>query len=680
MSSPRIKPQERFFWGKTSGFRKQSSIVRVLLKVGILTYFLVAVIPSFALEKTPPVNLQADRLYWMGRSVTGQGNARLEYKDVQLKADEIVVNLDSLDLTAREEVDLQIRNRRLTGKDLRYNLRSETGTIQSIRWKEGTFFYKAEKAHFSSEVVDLKRVDFTTCDHSLPHYKMRAGTVKVYPGDKIIMKGVTLYLGSLPIFWTPYLIQYLHKENRVMLPNPGYSDFSGWYVQTGYYFYSSARFQAKLKLDYREKKGWGEGLDVFYESKAGEGEINTYYVKEADTKEERWTLRLRHRHSLSKSIDLKVRLDRLSDKNFLDDYFGEEYKTSYLYLGHRGSGYNVAVLAEPSVNPDFERGFIERLPQIRQNLEPRRLGKSGFYLGQAAEVTNFRKEDKNIVRADSFLDLSYPFTALKYFRLRPKLGYHLFRYWYTKDHKKEEGYRGMPYQELGLFFRIGGKFGNYSHTVRPSLSYYHSSEIKSDFSLPFSLGGHAKNTHSANLLKLDLRNDLYHRERKLISARINLDYDLTKKKERFSPLEGKVYLTPPVPHLNYLSLYLLYHPYAKEYKKIESDLSLRGKIWNLTLGLRKYTDDRVTDFVTQGGIKFGKNQIAASLRYDLEGKKMREEVYSWQRDLHCWAVRLFLKNTYGAKLEKEYWIMFYIKAFPHRWIRYHPEMEELEYR
>ncbi|GAG56405.1 unnamed protein product [marine sediment metagenome] len=153
----------------------------------------------------------------MGRSVTGQGNAELEYKDVQLKADEIVVNLDSLDLTAREEVDLQIRNRRLTGKDLTYNLRSETGTIQSIRWKEGVFFYKAEKAHFSSEVVDLKRVDFTTCDHSLPHYKMRAGTIKVYPGDKIIMKGVTLYLGSLPIFWTPYLIQYLHKEKSLFI-------------------------------------------------------------------------------------------------------------------------------------------------------------------------------------------------------------------------------------------------------------------------------------------------------------------------------------------------------------------------------------------------------------------------------------------------------------------------------
>ena len=646
----------------------------------MLAGLLVTVVPSFALEKAPPVNLWADRLYWMGSSVIGQGNGQLEYKDVQLKADEIVVNLDNLDLTAREEVNLQIGSRTLRGKDLRYNLKSEAGTIQSLRWKEGLLFYKAEKALFSSEVVDLKRVDFTSCDHSLPHYKMRAGSARVYPGDRIIMKSVTLYLGSLPIFWTPYLIQYLHKKNRVVLPSPGYSDFSGWYVQTGYYFYSSVSFQGKLRLDYRQKKGWGEGLDVFYESKRGKGEIKTYYVKEADTREERWTLRLRHRHSLSKSTHLKIRLDRLSDKNFLANYFDEEYKTSYLYLGHRRSGYNVAVLAEPSVNPDFERGFIERLPQISQSLEPRSLGRFGLYLGQAAEVTNFRKEDKNIVRADSFLDLSYPFIAFKYLRLRPKLGYHLFRYWYTKENKKEEGYRSVPYQELNLLFKIGGKFGNYNHILNPSLSYYHSSETKNDFSLPFSLGDHAKNGHPANLLKLNLRNDLYHRKRKLVSGKISLDYDLTKKKERFSPVEGKFYLTPPVPHLNYLYLYLLYHPYAKEYKKIESDLSLKGKIWNLTLGLRKYTDDRVTDFITQGGIKFGKNQIAASLRYDLEGKKIREEAYSFQRDLHCWAVRLFLKNKYGAKLEKEYWIMFYIKAFPHHWIKFHPEFEELEYR
>jgi hypothetical protein len=649
----------------------------------MLVGFLAAVVPSFALEKAPPVNLQADRLYWMGSSVIGQGKAQLEYKDIQLKADEIVVNLDDLDLTAGEEVSIQIGSRTMRGKDLRYNLKSEAGTIQSPRWKEGLLFYKAEKAHFSSEVVDMKGVDFTSCDYSLPHYKIRAGKAKVYPGDKIIMKGVALYLGTLPIFWTPYLIQYLHKKNRVILPSPGYSDFSGWYVQTGYYFYSSASFQGRLRLDYREKKGWGEGVDVFYESKAGEGEIKTYYVKEADTGEKRWTLRLRHRHSLSKSTHLKIRLDRLSDSSFLDDYFDEEYQTSYLYLGHRRSGYNVGVLLEPSVNPDFEPGFIERLPKISQNLEPQRLGKSGLYLGQAAEVTNFRKEDKNIVRADSFLDLSYPFTAFKYLRLQPKLGYHLFRYWYTKDHKKEEGYRSIPYQELALLFKIGGKFGNYDHILSPSLSYYHSSEIKNDFSLPFSLGDYTKKTediHPVNLLKLNLRNDLYHRERKLISARISLAYDLTKKKERFSPLEGKIYLTPPVPHLNYLHLYLLYHPYAKEYKKIESDLALKGKIWNLTLGLRKYTDDGVTDFITRGGIKFGKNQIAASLRYDLEREKIREEVYSFQRDLHCWGVRLFLKNNYGAELEKEYWVMFYIKAFPHHWVKYHPELEELEYR
>ena len=680
MSSPKIKKQERSSWGRTSGFRKQSSILRVLLRIGIVAGFLVTAFPSFALEKDPPVNLQADRLYWMGSSVIGQGNAQLEYKDIQLKAEEIVVNLDSLDLTAGEEVNLQIGSRTLRGKDLRYNLKSEAGTIRSPRWQEGLLFYKAEKARFSSEMVDLKRVDFTTCDFSLPHYKMRAGTVKVYPDDKIIMKSVTLYLGSIPIFWTPYLIQYLNKKNRVMLPSPGYSDFSGWYVQTGYYFYSSARFQGRLHLDYREKKGWGEGVDIFYESKQAEGEIKTYYVKEADTGEKRWTLRLRHRQSLSESTDLKVRLDRLSDKNFLDDYFGEGYKTSYLYLGHRRAGYNVGVLAEPSVNLEFERGVIERLPQIRQNLEPRRLGRSGLYLGQAAEVTNFRKEDKNIVRADSFLDFSYPFTAFKYLRLRPKLGYHLFRYWYTQDNEKEEGYRSIPYQELNLLFKIAGKFGNYSHILSPSLSYYHSSEIKNDFQLPFRLGDHAKNGHAANLLKLDLRSYLYHRERKLISGKVSLDYDLTKKKERFSPLEGKFYLTPRVPYLNHLYLYLLYHPYAKEYKKIESDLSLKGKIWNLTLGLRKYTDDRVTDFITRGGIKFGKNQITASVRYDLEGKKIREEAYSFQRDLHCWAVRLFLKNKYGAESEKEYWIMFYIKAFPHHWIKFHPELEELEYR
>ncbi|KKL15702.1 hypothetical protein LCGC14_2502920, partial [marine sediment metagenome] len=44
-------------------------------------------------------------------------------------------------------------------------------------------------------------------------------------------------------------------------------------------------------------------------------------------------------------------------KDFLKDYFGQDYQTSYLYLAHRGSGYSTSILAQPALNPTFGKGF-----------------------------------------------------------------------------------------------------------------------------------------------------------------------------------------------------------------------------------------------------------------------------------------------------------------------------------
>jgi len=680
MSLLKIKRRGRFFWEKNLNFKPEGVILLWFSGIGI--FFLFIIFPSFALEKTPQIDLQADYLNWSQNppSIIGQGKVNLEYKNIQIKADNVKVNLNTSELLAWEEVSFRLKTRIVEGKNLRYNLEKEQGTIQFPRGKEGLFFYRAEEAYFSSEIIELRKAYFTSCDLSLPHYKIRAEKISIRLEDEIVMNNVTFCLGDIPVFWLPFLVQYLREENRFILPSLSYGDFAGWSIQTGYYFYASPFFQTKLHLDYREKKGWAEGVDISYRLKEGKGKLNTYFIKEKDTQEKRWMGRLEHQQTFSKTTSLKLRLNRLSDKSFLKDYFAQEYQTAYLYIGHRGSGYNTSILAQPVVNPAFETGSIERLPQVKLDFDSQRIGKSYFYSEKSVEITNFKKEDKGIVRTDGLLDISSPWTNLKYFKFRPRIGYHLFRYQYEREGEKLDGYRSIPYQELNLFSEITVESKNYTHIGKLSLDYYHSSEVKDDFKLPFSLGDYEKKTyeiHPENLIKFNLRNYLYSGKTRLISGEIKTNYDLTKEEEKFSPLEAKFHLTPPLSYVKYLDLYFLYDPYEKEYEEIKSDLGLKGSQWDLKLGIRRYPGKNLTDIITQGGFSLGEKwKISGYVRYDWEKKNMEEEAYSLWRDLHCWAVRLFLKN----KPEKEYWIAFYIKAFPAHWIKYHPELELLEYQ
>ena len=678
MNSPKMRRPGRYFWGKISSCKVARKVFS-RLSPGIMIIILFLVLPCFAFSEVSRLNLQANRLRWVKSppSLMGWGKAALEYKDMQIKAENIELNLESLEVAAEGDVNLKMKKREVKASSLKYNLESEEGVIFSPEGSEGPLFYRAEKVYLYPELIELERVSFTTCDLSHPHYDVKAQQVKIFLEEEIIMRNVTFYLGNVPFYWTPFVIRRLKEENRVLLPRVGYSRFAGWYLKTGYYFYASSDFQTTFHLDYMQKRGLADGLDVSYHLKNGGGSMQSYRVREKDTSQLRWRVKLQHRQALSESVNLKLRLDRLSDEEFSEDYFGEKYGTSFIALDKRGSTYSARFLVEAKLNP-FPGGFVERLPQISLYLLPRRIGRAPLYLGETAEVTNFRREKEEFLRADAASDLSYPFTAFRYFRVIPKLGYHFFSYQWGD----EEKIRGIPYQELELSTSLETHLGNLTYKFRPVLNYYHSSGRGDDEGYPEwvrHIIEKKENQYPEDLVKIKLENSLHHE--KYGGARGNISFRYYPKKKEFSPLEGKFRFTPRISHLSHIDLYLLYHPYQEEYKVIKGEVGLKDKNWNLSLGATKDIDAGKFDFIAQGKVGLGDRwRFSGYYRYDLENEKKREEKYSLWRDLHCLATQLSVK----VYPEREYWIMFYIKAFPEAWIKFYtesfPQIGEIEYR
>ncbi|MEA1964312.1 MAG: putative LPS assembly protein LptD [Candidatus Aerophobetes bacterium] len=642
--------------------------------IGAVIFF---IITSSSSSSAFQIEFQANHLYWIENPPLLEmlGEAKLIYENTEIKADNIKLDLENFDLVAEGKVNLQIGKDEVRGEKLEYNLKKRKGIIFYPKGREELVFYKAKKAYISPELIELLDASLTTCNLSPPHYQIKADKIKLYIGEEIIAEKVTFYAGEIPLFWLPIFVRNFKKENKLIFPSIGYSDFAGWYIRSGYYFYASPQLRGTFHLNYREKKGWAEGLDISYRLRGGAGEIRTYFTKEKDSREKRWRLKLRHKHSFSRSTSLKISLDRVSDRYFLKDYFPEEEKndeipSSFISLNYEKSDYNVNLLFEPEVNP-FIEGTIERLPQIKLSFPSQKIKGPELTLKKGAETINFRKGKDNIIRTESFLELSRSFTIFKRLKMGTQAGYHLF--WYNSEQEKD-GYRRIPYQKLSLSFQThGGRKENYTYLLEPYTSYYHSTEDKNDFSLPFSLGDYEKKTkdiHPPNLIKLGARTHLYYKGRSFSSGNLSMGYNLTKEERRLSSLEGNFRFTPPVPLLNYINFYFLYDYYDKEYKKIISSLDLKGKNWHINAGVNKDVDEGENDFILQEGISLGKKwRISGYDRYDLETGKISEEKYSIWRDLHCWAAQLSIK----VKPEREYWAMFYIKAFPQIRVEFYPE-------
>ena len=206
MNSPKIRRPGRYFWGKISSCKVAGKVFSCL-SPGIMLIIIFLVLPCFAFSEAPHVNLQADHLHWVKSppSLIGWGNAALEYKDMQIKAENIELNLESLDVVAEGNVDLKMKMRQVKASSLRYNLGSEEGVIFSPEGSEGSLFYRAEKAYLYPELIELKDASFTSCDLSHPHYNVKARQVKIYLEEEIIMRNVTFYLGNIPLYWTPFV-------------------------------------------------------------------------------------------------------------------------------------------------------------------------------------------------------------------------------------------------------------------------------------------------------------------------------------------------------------------------------------------------------------------------------------------------------------------------------------------
>lgn len=618
-------------------------------------FFLLFFLPfSLQAEK---LELEAETLYFslQGGSLWGKGKVNISYPGVKAQGDEFSLHLPTREGKIWGEVEFQMGERKVKARRAEFNLKEKKATFSFVEGEEESLIYRARKAKFSPQRLELKEAEFTTCDLPSPHYLIEAKEVEVFLGDFLVVKNATLRIGKIPLFWTPLFIRYFHRENRPMFPRIGYSDNFGWWVKSGYYFYASSSLSGTLRVDWREKKGWAKGIDFSRETKKGKGEWSFYWLKEKDTHQRRWRIRGKEKFPLPGGFKFKMRLHRLSEEKFWEEYFYQEYKKerkilpSYLSLEKSFPSFHLRLLSLPKLNSFDE--VEERLPSLKGELFPTPLSPTPLYLRGGFEWVRFR--EKNVNREDLEGEIILP-LSFSWLSFLPRVGYQRFEY--QKD--GESFYRWIGYGGVSLSFRLLGKGKKFSHLLIPTIDYTNSWGEESSF--PFSLEDEKEEEilHPRGLLRVRLSNYLFRKEEKM---RFELKGGYSFPAQNLLPVEGKgrISFSPP---LKSISFYGLYEPEEKKIKISKISFNSGEKNWGLALSFRHYEEEKFSDLLLQGKIKFPRWGFSSRLRYDLKKKAPVEERYSLSRNLHCWGVRF----EWEREPTPQYWINFYLLAFPSR--------------
>lgn len=219
------------------------------------------------------------------------GDAYVRYKDLSLKADYIVVDLDSSIATAEGVLDslgglkgkpqFNMADESFTAEKIRYNFKSRKGFIYNVLTEEGDLLIHGDKTKFVASTSEPGRKDdilynegalITSCDHPVPHYGIRARKVKTIPDRLAVVGASNLELFGVPTpLWLPfgfYPVSETRKAGIIFPRDYERSPSQGFGLREfGYYLPIKEWADLKLVGDIYFNGSWGLGATSNYVKK-----------------------------------------------------------------------------------------------------------------------------------------------------------------------------------------------------------------------------------------------------------------------------------------------------------------------------------------------------------------------------------------------------------------------------
>lgn len=261
-------------------------------------------------------------------------------------------------------------------------------------------YIRAKKLQQSANTFTAENVTLTTSEFYVPQISLNASSILVTdttPADKqqdsvsknsfdAQMKGVSLKMYDKTYFYLPHMrSNMLRPDVPLKSIHLGHDNTFGSYIETRWYLArilgleEPAGTDSTLTVDYYGERGVGVGIEASYEGDDYSGRFLGYMIddngedrlgrnssrKNLDPPRDlRGRFRWQHRHFLPYSWQLTTEVSYISDKNFIESYYRNEFyvdkeQETLVHLKRIENNWGLSLLGKARLND-----FVDELCEL----------------------------------------------------------------------------------------------------------------------------------------------------------------------------------------------------------------------------------------------------------------------------------------------------------------------------
>ncbi|HPM29128.1 MAG TPA: putative LPS assembly protein LptD [Chryseolinea sp.] len=196
------------------------------------------------------------------------GDAKIKYGDVELEAEEIIIDYGKTTLTAhgiRDSLGRRVGYPIFKNgaevyetKDIVYNFKTKRARISEVVTTQGEGFLLGDVVYKNEEGELLSlRNTYTTCNQEHPHYAIKATKTKAIPNDKIVAGPFYMEFNEIPLpfgFLFGMFPDQKESASGILFPTFGTENRRGFNMRgVGYFFDISEQVKLAVTADIYSK-------------------------------------------------------------------------------------------------------------------------------------------------------------------------------------------------------------------------------------------------------------------------------------------------------------------------------------------------------------------------------------------------------------------------------------------
>lgn len=436
-----------------------------------------------------PVNIEALELDVSDENRTVlTGDVELWRADQWLGTDVLVYEHAVERYQAQGEVRYQDDSMRFTAQRMQGDLAADTHELDEVRYQLVTQRGNGEarQVRLRGNIGEMQGASFSTCDPDKRSWELRASDIRVDQDEGMgTARGATIYLGGVPVLYTPWLSFPTDDRRRsgLLYPTVGYDAESGLDLSIPYYLNLAPNYDMTLTPRLLGRRGVMLGTEFRYLTPRHRGTLETTWLpNDRLADRDRASLRLNHVSRLNRHWLGQANVWRFSDREYLEDFSESSHLRAQSQIrsiaGFHGRGQfwdsSISASKFQLTDPLLGENSLQYAQLPRVTFRYQRPLLPWLEAGVRSEAVAFEHPTRvEARRLDLRPWMAAPLEGNAWF-VRPELGYRYTAY--DIDRATDDSpSRGLPIASLdmGAFFeRPANLFGReFINTLEPRLYY-----------------------------------------------------------------------------------------------------------------------------------------------------------------------------------------------------------------